>query len=121
LTRKVTNPEVGGAYPKAMNTPGRRALYDNLDKDEGLALAVDAAARASRQDDWRSNSFKIKRVRNAIRAALEMPGTQVGSGSDSPYAARVREEPPAYGVKRTKPSDELVERVLELVKNQHEY
>jgi len=121
LTKKVTNPEVGGAYPKTMNTSGKRALYDNLDKDEGLALAVDAAVRANRQDDWRSNSFKIKRVRNAIRAALESAGAQGGSGSDRPYAARVREEPTAYGVRRAEPSDELVERVLELVKNQHEY
>ena len=110
-----------GRFTRCSRTPGRRALYDNLDKDEGLALAVDAAARASRQDDWRSNSFKIKRVRNAIRAALESAGPQGGSGSDGPYAARVREEPPAYGVKRTEPSDELVERVFELVKNENEY
>lgn len=34
------------------------------------ALAVDGAVRASRQDDWRSNSFKIKKVRLAIKAAL---------------------------------------------------
>jgi len=26
--------------------------------------------RASRQDDWRSNPFKVKKVRNAIKAAL---------------------------------------------------
>ncbi len=67
LTKKVNNPDAGEAYPKALNTPGKRALYDNLDKDEALALAVDEAVRASRQDDWRSNAFKVKKVRNAIR------------------------------------------------------
>jgi type I restriction enzyme R subunit len=30
LTRKVSNPESGGAYPAAMNTAGKRALFDTL-------------------------------------------------------------------------------------------
>jgi type I restriction enzyme R subunit len=30
LTKKVSNPEVGSAYPKTVNTPAKRALYDNL-------------------------------------------------------------------------------------------
>jgi type I restriction enzyme R subunit len=90
LIKQVTNPEVGGVYPKTMNTPGKRALYDNLGKDEALTLAVDEAVRANRQDDWRDNKFKVKKVRIAITAALK------------------HDESP-------------VERVLELVKNQHEY
>jgi type I restriction enzyme R subunit len=70
LTRKVKNPTAGQSYPKALNTPARRALYDNLGKDEALALAVDGAVRASRQDDWRSNPFKVKKVRLAIKGVL---------------------------------------------------
>lgn len=69
LTKKVKNP-AGESYPKALNTPARRALYDNLDKDEALALAVDSAVRSSRQDDWRSNAVKVKKVRIAIKAVL---------------------------------------------------
>ena len=53
-----------------MDTAGKRALYDNLNKNETLALAVNAAVRESRQDDWRGNQFKVKRVRNAIKAAV---------------------------------------------------
>ncbi len=71
LTKKVKNPAAGGSYPSALNTPGKRALYDNLGKDETLALAVDSAVRTSRQDDWRSNPFKIKRVKLAVKAALQ--------------------------------------------------
>jgi type I restriction enzyme, R subunit len=71
LTKKVANPEAGGTYPKAMNTPAKRALYDNLGKDETLALTVNEAVQVSRQDDWRSNPFKVKKLRNAIRAAVE--------------------------------------------------
>jgi hypothetical protein len=35
-----------------------------------LALTVDKAILASRQDGWRSNPFKIKKVKLAIRASL---------------------------------------------------
>jgi type I restriction enzyme R subunit len=47
LTKKVKNPGVGESYPKALNTPAKRALYDNLGKDEALALAVDSAVRGA--------------------------------------------------------------------------
>ena len=112
LTKKVTSPEASGEYPARMNTPGKRALYDNLDKDEGLALAVDAAVRASRQDDWRSNPFKIRRVRNAIRDALEEHGAQPGV---------VLEAPAAYDTKSSESLEERVDRIFALVKNQDEY
>ena len=70
LARQVMNPTTGQAYPKSLDTPARRALFDNLDQDEALALAVDGAVRHSRQDDWRSNPFKVKKVKMAIRAVL---------------------------------------------------
>ena len=70
LARKVVNPASGEAYPKDLNTPGKRALYDNLGKNQALALAVDEAIRDSRQDDWRNNPFKTKKVRFAMKAAL---------------------------------------------------
>jgi type I restriction enzyme R subunit len=70
LTRKVKNPEAGGAYPKSLDTAGKRALYDNLGQNEALALAVHEAVRYSMQDDWRSNPFKVKKVRLAIKTAL---------------------------------------------------
>jgi type I restriction enzyme R subunit len=118
LTKQVTNPEAGGAYPKTINTPGRRALYDNLDGDQALALAVDAAVRASRQDDWRSNPFKVKKVRNAVRAALETAGTQAGYGGGVAQVGVVRERPSVYS---TETLEERVERIVALVKNQNEY
>jgi type I restriction enzyme R subunit len=70
LAKKVSNPVSGESYPAGFNTPGKRALYDNLGKDAGLALAVDKAVHESRQDDWRNNPFKMKKVRLAIKAAL---------------------------------------------------
>ncbi len=121
LTKKVTSPEASGEYPAAMNTCGKRSLYDNLDKDEGLALAVDEAVRSSRQDDWRGNSFKVKKVRNAIGAALEAVEEQTGDARDPARAGGVLEPPGVFIRKRSEPPEERVERILALVKNQDEY
>lgn len=121
LTKKVTHPETGEAYPKTMNTPGRRTLYDNLDKDEALALAVDAAVHASRQDDWRSNPFKVKRVKNAIRAVLEK-AQGLGSPSSSDVSSGMTGmEHPTYHTNSEESLAERLERILTLVQNQHEY
>lgn len=71
LTREATMPGGGpGGYPTSLKSSAQRALFNNLDKDEGKALAVDAAVRNSLQDGWRGNTAKTKRVRNAIRAVL---------------------------------------------------
>jgi type I restriction enzyme R subunit len=121
LTRNVANPEASGAYPARMNTSGKRALYDNLDKNDALALAIDAAVRASRQDDWRSNPFKVKKVRNAIRAVLEEAGAQVEGGGDAARAGAVRESSPTYVGQPSESLEERVQRILVLVKNQDEY
>ena len=121
LTKHVVSPEASGAYPATMNTPGKRALYDNLDTNEALALAIDAAVRASRQDDWRSNQFKVRRVRNAIRVALESAGGHVGGGGDATRAGVARETAAGYVTRPSESIDERVERILALVKNQDEY
>lgn len=70
LTRKAKAPERGGAYPGRIVTPGMRSLYDNLDKNEELAVAIDRAVKTNKQDDWQSNTFKTRLVRNAILGAV---------------------------------------------------
>ncbi len=118
LTRRIKDPAAEGSYPTALTTPGRRALYDNLDREEPLALAVDEAVRASRQDDWRSNAFKVKRAKNAIRGALE--GQAARSPEGATPADRTRETR-SWGGEAGESSEGKVERILELVKNQDEY
>jgi type I restriction enzyme R subunit len=73
LARKANNPAAGATYPQGINTAAKRALYDNLGRDEGLAVAIDAAIRKIKKDDWRGNKFKEREVRNAIRANLTDP------------------------------------------------
>lgn len=76
LTKKVKNPASGASYPATLNTSAKRALYDNLDKDEAQAVAIDAEVRKVKKDDWRGNKIKEREVRNAIRKHLSDP-TQI--------------------------------------------
>jgi type I restriction enzyme R subunit len=70
LAGKVSNPVTGAVYPTVLRTATARALYDNLGKNEALAVDVDYAVRQNLQDDWRNNAGKIKKVKFAIKAAL---------------------------------------------------
>ena len=67
LTKQVHNPTGGTAYPKALDTRAKRALYDNLGKDEQLAVAIDTEIRSTKKDGWRGNRIKEREVRYVIR------------------------------------------------------
>lgn len=71
LTKRVKNPGGGSDYPKSLNTPAKRALFDNLGRDEALAVALDTEIRQTKKDNWRGNKFKEKEVRIAIRKHLK--------------------------------------------------
>jgi len=71
LARQVQNPTRGIAYPKLLNTRARRALYDNLGKDEQLAIAVDAVIQGTKKDGWRGNKIKEREVRYTIQRILQ--------------------------------------------------
>jgi type I restriction enzyme, R subunit len=70
LTRKVSKPETATSYPSTISTSPQRALFDNLDQNEQLAVGVDDAIRGVKKADWRGNRFKEREVRNAIRSVL---------------------------------------------------
>ena len=61
---------IDSPYPPSLNTAGKHALYDNLDKNEALALQVDNAVLNSKEHAWIGNHMKEKKVRNAIRKVL---------------------------------------------------
>jgi type I restriction enzyme, R subunit len=52
--------------PAALNTPGRRALYNNLGQNEELALKIDEVVKKTRPDGWRG----IQTREQVIKAAL---------------------------------------------------
>jgi len=71
LTKKVKNPTSATVYPSALDSPAKRALYDNLGQDEALALDIDHAIRATKKDGWRGNRIKERELRYAIRRQLD--------------------------------------------------
>lgn len=70
LTKKAAKPETGATYPSSLDTPAKRALYDNLGKDEALAVNVDYAVRMTKKDGWRGNKVKEREVLYAVLAIL---------------------------------------------------
>jgi type I restriction enzyme, R subunit len=56
--------------PSALNTPGKRALYNNLNKDEALALKIDDAVRRVRPDSFRGNQAKENVIKRALLRLL---------------------------------------------------
>lgn len=60
-------------YPKAINTKGKRALYDNLGRDEALAVMVHNAVKQNARDGFRDTSgggMKMKALRQAVKRVL---------------------------------------------------
>ena len=70
LAGQVKNPNGGDEYPTSLNTGAKRALYDNLDKNEYIAIAVDYAVLSSKKDGWRGHKVKQKEVRYAVKRVL---------------------------------------------------
>lgn len=56
--------------PPTLNTPGKRALYNNLGENEDLALQVDDAVKANRPDGWRGFEPKERTIKAAMYAIL---------------------------------------------------
>lgn len=94
LSGKVKKPSSTKEYPESIDTDAKRALFDNLGKNESLAVELDNNIKTTKKDGWRDNIQKSKAVRIAIRKALKNHGIT---------------------------DDEEVHRIFDLVKNQREY
>jgi len=74
LAEKVQKP--GGVDPESLpttiDTLGKKALYDNLEQNEGLVMGIDDAVHSNKKADWKntSNPFKRKSVKNAVSEVL---------------------------------------------------
>lgn len=56
--------------PQRLNTPGRRALYNNLKQDEELALKIDEVVRQVRRDGWRGHQARENEIKRALLPLL---------------------------------------------------
>ena len=54
-----------------MNTPGKRALYNNLSQNEELALTIDEVVKRVRPDDFRGNQARENQIKWALLPLLE--------------------------------------------------
>ncbi len=56
--------------PQTLDTPGRRALYNNLKQDEVMALRIDEAIRKTRPDGWRGVQSREQVIKAALYGVL---------------------------------------------------
>jgi type I restriction enzyme R subunit len=57
--------------PDVLKTSAQRALYNNLDKDENLAIDCDKAIRYTKKADWRGNLQKENEIKAALYKVLD--------------------------------------------------
>lgn len=74
LAARIRNPATGTAYPGSLDTSAKRALFDNLGRNERLALKVDEAVRNTKKDGWRGHRVKEREVKNAIKSVIRDVG-----------------------------------------------
>ena len=59
------------SMPEQLNTPGRRALYNNLGQNEVLAIQVDDTVKKTRPDAWRGERAREQVVKRALYSVLK--------------------------------------------------
>jgi len=92
LAEQVQQPEGSTAnYPASLTSQAMRSLYDNLDRDELLVVRVDTAVRYTKEAHWVGDRMKERKVRRALKK--ELPDA----------------------------SDEQLDDLLTLIKNQTDY
>jgi len=118
LAEQVINPAAEGNYPAELKNDAQRALYDNLGQDADLALRVDAAIQATREDAWRGSPMKERNILRGIAEALA--GADYRGEFD---ADAVRESAPlnAHPEENRQALLEQARRILDLAREQREY
>lgn len=64
-------------YPADINTDGKKALYDNLGKDETLALRTYLAIKENAEIGFRENKMRLRALQKAIERVEGMPADKV--------------------------------------------
>ena len=107
LAKKV-NDGKSEEIPDVLNTIAKRALYNNLGKDEALAILIDKAVISAKRDDWRGHLVREREIKRGIYEALI--SYQEETGID------IANEPPTpYGI------ENKVEKIFKIVTDQPDY
>ena len=70
LAVQITTPSQASNYPDTIDSQAKRALFDNLEGNEVLAIALDSVVKAQAQDGWRDHTLKLKKVKIAINTLI---------------------------------------------------
>ncbi|MBM2835783.1 MAG: hsdR [Candidatus Brocadiaceae bacterium] len=71
LANKVSNPAQEDLPESIKKSNARRALYNNLDGDEELAVIMDEAVKYVKKADWRGNETKEREIKKALYDILK--------------------------------------------------
>lgn len=66
-------PKNSANYPATIDSDAKRALYDNLDNNENLSVALDSEIRYVKKDNWIGHAMKEKEVKIVIRQHISDP------------------------------------------------
>lgn len=69
LVKQVASRQSDGA-PASIDSPGKLALYNNLDKNEDLTLKVHQAVMSSKSDGFRGNQAKENLIKGSLYKVL---------------------------------------------------
>lgn len=64
-------------YPSDINTEGKKALYDNLGKDETLALRTYLCIKENAEVGFRENKMRLRALKIAIERVEGMPSDKI--------------------------------------------
>jgi type I restriction enzyme R subunit len=67
LAGNINPDSVKSSYPEQVNSPAKRALYDNLEENEELAMVLDHEIVYGKKVDWIGDVIKEREVRNIIK------------------------------------------------------
>ena len=71
LAKNVAKPEENSKYPESIRSNGAlRALYDNCEEDEVMALKLHRAIVKARLDGFRNNPVKANKIKRALYQLL---------------------------------------------------
>lgn len=62
--------------PAQLDTPGKRALYNNLSQNESFATQLDETIRRVRPNGWRGNQAKENEIKKALLPLLNNDPTE---------------------------------------------
>ena len=74
LAKRIKKPNTINDYPLSIKSNPQRALFDNMGRNEVLAIELDQSILSTKKDGWRDHIQKSKAVKNAIADVLNKYG-----------------------------------------------